>query len=313
MIDYTRQILESTRYVAQHADHVHIAHKKIPALCAKLPLDKSTTSWLQETPFPIAELDDKDKTHLMLAFNSLSFSYWGDPYWEVTYKGTTYQRGSWSLLASLFRAKDEGFDILNPCVQANITRSDLEHILRGNREIPLLDKRVAIIRQVGGLVKKYYDNDFRNMIANARGDALHLLSFVIEQLPLFEDTAQYKGNAVSFYKRAQALVESVSSLQVQPLANVEKLTALADYIIPRKLREEGILVYSDALARKIDNKVPLLARGVYDVELRGCTITVIDEARKYLSMSPQQVNDCLWLIGRTSVTSEYQRVRTTDY
>lgn len=316
--DYAHEVLESTRFVVANSEHVHIEEEGIERFCRSIASRvHKRIDWLKESPFPIDSLSEQEKAHLMLTFNSLSFSYWDNPYWQVTYQGTTHQRGSWSLIASMLRAKEEGFDILNPTFQANITRKDLEHILRGNTTIPLLDERLAILHEVGAIIRDCYSNDFRNMLCEAHGDAINLLSLIIENFPLFEDTANYKGRKISFYKRAQALVESIDSLQEKPLANSHKLTALADYILPRKMRDEGILKYSDELAEKVDNNQMLLAGSNYEVEIRANTIRVVEKikhtlAKNGINFTSKEINDYIWLLCVPEITPHHH-TRTTAY
>ena len=319
MRDYTEEILGSTMFVVENSDDVHISKEAITNFCEHTPLrEKRGINWLQGSPFPIGSLTDKEQIHLMLTFNALSFSYWGDPYWQVTYKEKTHERGSWSLIASLFRAREEGTDILDPAIQSSMTKTSLSHILRGNREIPLLEERVAIIGQVGALIRDKYNGDFRVMIRESGYDAVKLLSTVVEAFPLFDDTAVYKGRAICFYKRAQALVESIDSLnEERRLSSAERLTALADYILPRKLRDEGILVYSRGLAEKIDAKEPIPARSPYEVEIRANTIWAVESIRNTLSergvqVGRKQINDYLWITGNQEKTT-FHRTRTTAY
>jgi len=315
MKDYCSAVLESTRLVGAQSEHVSISDESIFRFCQEPDLGTNIgLDWLQKSPFPVDTLDQKDRAHLMLAFNSLSFSYWGDPYWQVTFKDTTYQRGSWSLIAALLRAREEGIDVLDPSVQSSLSNSQLERILRGNREIPLLEARLQIINQVGSTIRDLYDSDFRNMVYENR-DSAQLLSKIIHQIPSFEDSATYHGKPVFFYKRAQALVESMAGLFSLPGA--DKLTALADYILPRKLRDEGILLYDKELSGLVDNQKDIPAGSPYEVEIRSNTIWAVEKikstlAKQHIFLSSKEINDHLWLTGDTE-TSEFHRTRTTSY
>lgn len=313
--DYCAEVLDSTKTVVGCSKHIAICDGQIARFCEdKSPDAKTDGDWLKKSPFPLGQLSEKDLAHLMLAFNSLSFSYWGDPYWQVTYKDTTYQRGSWSLIAALLRAREDGVDILDPSVQSGLSKSQLAKILRGNREIPLLEDRLRIINQVGQLIRDDYGSDFRNMI-HEHTDAVKLLSAIINQIPSFEDTADYRGMQVSFYKRAQALAECMA---VQfSLQGLDRLTALADYILPRKLRDEGILIYDQELSGLVDNREDIPPRSAYEVEIRANTVWAVEKikaqfAKKNIYLSSKEINDHLWLTGDTE-NSEFHRTRTTAY
>jgi len=317
MKEYTDEILQSTKYVVDNSAHVHILEENISRFCEENPIRRKETDWLQNNPFPINNLDEKEKIHLMLTFNSLSFSYWGDPSWRVTHDNKAYNRGSWSLIAALMRAREEGIEILSPTIQANMPRKELEHVLRGNIEIPILGERLAILNQVGTVVSRDYNNDFRNMISGADYDATGLLSKIIKSFPLFEDTAIYNGKKICFYKRAQALVQSISSLEEEPLENADRLTALADYKLPVPLRDSKILSYSDELARIIDNKQLISKGSGYEVEIRANTIWAVEGIKDYLcdkgiKLNRKEINDYLWITADKH-NAAHHRTRTTAY
>lgn len=312
-MSYTKRILETTRYVSHNAKHITLRPEKIKQFCQNFNEQKDT-NWLDHTPFSLTDLTKKEMTHLMLTFNALSFSYWGDPYWQVTYEGTTHQRGSWSLIAALLRARKEGTDIFDPTIQADVTARGLGYILRGNREIPLLNERSNILNQVGRVIRNDYKGDFKNIIDETL-TAPELLETIIETIPSFDDTASYQGKNVFFYKRAQALVQSMAVLHQLP--GTDELTALADYILPRKLRDEGILEYDQELAYIVDNNILILPKSTYELEIRASTIQAVEEIKRGLTtrnilITSKGINDHLWLTGAKE-QSNYHRTRTTDY
>lgn len=317
MKDYTEEILETTRYVAENSKHVHINGQRISEFCRNISFQRENTDWLKGSPVVIDGLSKEDKLQLMLAFNSLSFSYWGDPSWRVMYNNAVYDRGSWSLIAALVRAKEEGFDIFNSEFQAKVTRKDLGYILRGNVEIPLLNERVQILNQVGTVISENYDGNFRNMIEQSENNATKLLARVIDDFSLFEDAAEYNGKKIYFYKRAQALVQSIDSLIEGHLKNADKLTALMDYKLPVPLRAERILVYSDELAELVDNRKIIQSKSIYENEIRANTGQAVEGMRNELAvqgifLSRKQITDYLWLIS-SRYNGAHHRTRTTDY
>jgi len=300
------KILESTKYVVDHSKHVHINQDMLKQFGDSIKIDESG-HWLNNTPFNLEDLDKQEKAHYVLLFNTLSFSYWGDPYWEVTYPNKTYKRGSWSLTAAILRAREEGFPIFKSDYLSAISAKDLTIILRGNRQIPLFSERLQILHEVGNTLTENYDGDYRNVIDSANNDAINLVDRVIKDFPSFNDTAHYQGKKIYFHKRAQALTESTHSF-LGKLKNADKLTALADYILPKKLREEKILEYDDKLSYKVDNKIDLEKGSTEEVEIRANTIWAV----KYIGKDPIILNDYLWLTGREK-DSPFHRTRTTGY
>ena len=314
------KILESTWYVVQNADFVKINRAKISEFSKGF--EKHTNHyWLQDSPFDIEQLSTDQKLMFIVVFNAISFSYWGNPYWNVEYKGKLYTRGSWSLVASIFRAMEEGKDILNPAYLASVSKEELSQILRGNVEIPLLEERVKILNEIGTILIKKFDGQFSSLIRESQNDSVVLVNLVLENFPSFQDFALYKSEKVFFQKRAQALVQGIYSIfqgkRYGELKNIGTLTALADYIIPNLLRKLGILEYSQELSKKIDSEELLPKGSPEEVEIRSCTIWAIELIKKELEAQNIKVlalniNDYLWSV-RGNADTPFHRTRTTAY
>lgn len=314
------QILESTWYVVENADFVKINRAKISEFSKGFE-KHANHYWLKDSPFDIEQLNEDQKLMFIVVFNAISFSYWGNPYWNVEYKGKLYTRGSWSLVASIFRAIEEGKDILNPTFLASVSMEELSKILRGNTEIPLLDERVKILNEIGSILVQKFDGQFSSLIRESKNDAIGLVNLILETFPSFQDFALYKSEKVFFQKRAQALVEGIYSIfqgkGYGELKNIDTLTALADYIIPNLLRKLEILEYSQDLSKKIDNEELLPKGSPEEVEIRACTIWAIELIRKELEVenikvSALNINDYLWSVGGNAETP-FHRTRTTAY
>lgn len=313
-------ILESTWFVVQNTDSVKINREKISEFAKDF--EKHTNHfWLKDSPFDIDRLNENQKLMFIVVFNAISFSYWGNPYWNVEYKGQLYTRGSWSLVVSIFRAMDEGKDVLNSSYLATISKEELSQILRGNVEIPLLDERVKILNEIGAILVQKFGGHFSSLIKETDNDAIVLLNTILESFPSFQDFAYYKSKKIFFQKRAQALVEGIYSIfqgkGYGELKNINALTACADYIIPNLLRKLGILEYSNELSKKIDSE-ELLAKGSpEEIEIRSCTIWSIELIRQELEnqkveVSALSINDYLWSAGGNAGTP-FHRTRTTSY
>lgn len=319
MSSQIEKILNSTYYVVNKSEHVRINTEKVNTFCENIKkLDNITSNWLEQTPFNLEKLHEKEKANFLLVFNALSFSYWGDPYWQVTYKDQTYNRGSWSLVASILRSKEEGTSILDASCLSSISSKELETILRGNRKIPLFEERLNILHTIGTTLSEKYDKDFKNVINASNYDAINLVDIIVQNFPTFEDISIYNNQKIYFQKRAQALVESTHSLfQDEILENVNKLTALADYIIPKKLREEKILEYDSELSYKVDNKIKLEKGCKAEIEIRANTIWAVkyiqeELKNKSMNVTPIEINDYLWLTGGNKDTP-FHLTRTTSY
>lgn len=158
---------------------------------------------------------------------------------------------------TLFICLQEGKDFLNPDYYSKISKDDLKHVLRSdtNVEIPLLNQRLNILHEIGDVLITKYNNTFETCITESKFDASTLLRIVVKNFPSFRDEADYKGQKVSFYKRAQVLVSHLSKLfeeRSQGLIDgIDKLTMFADYRVPQVLCYFGVLSYSDELMDKL--------------------------------------------------------------
>ncbi len=314
-------ILYTTAYVLRNAEHVSIDKNQIKKLANNFQISEGNYNWIDASPFPIDAFDNEQKLMIMWIFNTISFSYRGDPYRQVTYKWKTYTRWSRSLLASIFRAIDEGYDILNPTFLATLKKEELKHILRWNIEIPLLEERVLFLNQLWKILIDSFDWSFSEIIRLGRQDASDILTIIIKSFPFFEDTREYKGKEIYFYKRAQALVESMYSILwskwESSLKNIECLTALADYVLPNVLRNLWILHYSEELEKIIDTHTPIVSGSEQEIEIRAATVQAVSQIKHQIlslgiMVTSLQINDYLWLAW-WNVDSPFHRTRTTAY
>ncbi|MDO8471107.1 MAG: queuosine salvage family protein [bacterium] len=314
-------VLTSTRFVIDHAEHVQINRNKIESYSKTFQIPRHT-NWMEES-FDLSHLNEEEKIMMCVVFNSISFSYWGDPYWSVEYHGISYDRASWSMVAAILRSKEEGKNILDPKILSVLTKEELGVILLGNTEIPLLEERKSILNLVGNIILTKYDGSFLNLLRDAKGDALLLVDTIINDFaPAFDDRYIYKEQEIIFNKRAQALVESINSMfganGPGSFDNIEQLSGLADYVLPNLLRHLGILEYSQELSHLIDNKVVLEKGSNYEIEIRASVIWAIEFIKQSVQelhgrvLSASAINDNLWLKGGKVITP-FHLVQTTAY
>ena len=74
-----------------------------------------------------------------------------------------------------------------------------------------------------------------------------------------------------FYKRAQIVAADLALAGVASFADLDRLTIFADNLVPHVLRCEGILVYDESLAARIDAG-ELLPPGGPEREIRACAV-----------------------------------------
>ena len=173
------------------------------------------------------------------------------------------------------------------------------------------------------LIQKY-NGHFGDVVRSADEDALRLLDIIVTDFPSFNDFSIYDDCRVFFYKRAQLVISDVyqifKSRGLGDLKNVERLTAFADYKIPQVLRRLGILGYSQELAAKVDNRIPISHGSKEEVEIRANTIWAIELMRKELrtripNITAVDLDSYLWLQGQDKSPSDkpYHLTRTVLY
>jgi len=317
-----KNILKSTKEIYEDSKHVTTNKQKLKDICGTLRKEHME-HWLSASPFDTSNLDDDDKLNFLLTFNSLSFSYWGNPKWTVEYRNKKYD-SSWALITSLQRALEEKSPILDPAYREFMTRKDLEYLLRGNLEIPLLDERLKIIKEIAKVTNKKYQGDFAKLLKKANYDALKIVDKMTSEVTAFNDVTTYKNKPVYFYKKAQLFVSDVYNMfkgkGYGDIKNIDKLTALADYKIPQILRELGIFEYSKSLKEKIDNLIEIPKDSIEEIEIRANTIWTVELMKQKLQknnpdISTMDINDHLWLLSqeKTKGDKPYHRTRTTYY
>ncbi len=195
---------------------------------------------------------------------------------QVSYRGRIWWDAD-AMMACLCRALDEGRPILDGKFLAAISRKDLEEIFRGNIEMPMLDERVKILREVGAALVAKYQGRFHNFLRQGSrrlydgGEGI--LERLVREFTSFYDTSAYDGRQVVFHKRAQLLLYMLhgrlGAKGLFRLEDPERLTAFADYIVPLALRLMGILGYAPALEEKINRRQLIPRHSPEEVELRA--------------------------------------------
>jgi len=316
------KVLSSTRFVVENAKYVKINHEKIKEFTKHFN-ESHINHWLNESPFDLTKFNDKDKLHFLLIFNSTSFSYWGNPKWNIEYNNEKFD-GSWGMIVALGKAIENNMPLLNMKYLSNISDKDFAKIVKGNIKIPMFEERLRIFREVGKAVTEKLDGDFSTLIKKANNDAMKLLDLIVSNFPSFEDSSLYKGKQIYFYKRVQLLISDIYQMFNNSgygnLKNIDQLTACADYKLPKVLRNLGIIEYTKDLAAKVDNKIELPHGSEEEIEIRACTIWanefIKDKLKKTIqNINSIHINDHLWLLGQIKSANDkpYHLTRSTAY
>lgn len=299
------KIFETSRYVAEESKIVCINIDKISEFATSFADDKMP-HWLHNSHIDFSHLSEKDYLNFLFILHSVSFCYWGDPKWTVEYKDNSYH-GAWGMVAAIMRAIDDGRPILSSEYRVEISHNEYSETLRGNVDIPLFEERLEITKEVSRSLLDNFDGDFSRLVYSAQNDALRLFDLIVGQFPSFEDFSSYNGKTIYFYKRAQLLIQDVSQYfedkNGDGFANIDILTACADYKIPQVLQRLEILSYSDVLKKKILAKECIKHSSPEEVEIRANTIVAIEMIKQELkkhgkNLSSGTISNYVWLLGR---------------
>ncbi|MFH1038561.1 MAG: queuosine salvage family protein [PVC group bacterium] len=316
-----KDILHSLAPLETALRSVRINRKSLTDFCAQVNEDDfPRPRW--DLPFIYPYLDDIGVGYFML-MNALNFCYWGTPKWTVEYRGRLLD-GAWGMFAALKRALDEEMPVQDGSFLAGLGPSTVSHIFRGNVEIPLLSQRIAICREMGRVLTDNFQGSFSRLVKAAGGSAVNLVRLLVTLFPSFDDSAEWEGHRLFFFKRAQLapamLFERWQGTGIGAFTDIGELTAAADYKIPQVLRRVGALEYTPELERFVDEKRRIPARSREELEIRTATILacemIVEELRPRMpGVTSQAVDRMLWFVGQKPSPDEnpYHLTLTTAY
>ena len=177
---------------------------------------------------------------------------------------TTYMGREWSdseaMFACVNRALAEGVPLTDGGFLAELDRNDLAGVFSGNIEIPMIDERVEILNEAGRTLSERYGGSAHRFVADcapamyAGGDGL--MERLVVEFPRFNDVSSHGGHEVQLHKLAQLwlwqLHMSLAASGTLAVADLDRMTAFADYIVPVALRLMGITSYTPELEAAIN-------------------------------------------------------------
>jgi putative queuosine salvage protein len=283
VIDAARDVSIDLDRLAEHAGWMGYEELPLPAFLL---------------PFPL-ELDRDGIVDFVFTATSINFAFTDFETrrrWEIVDGGRVFADAD-GLHFCLHRAVREGVPVLDGAWLREVDADDLRRIFRGaNGELQLLDERARILREVGETLVARYGGRFSNVLAAASPQLYDggsgFLEVLVRDFPRFDDTAEYRGQTVRFWKLAQL---SVWILQASlpggaGFPDLGRLTAFADYIVPAALRLLGITRYSDELERAIVEGRLIEAGSPWEVEIRAHTIHACEElCRRVNELRPPEL------------------------
>jgi hypothetical protein len=127
------------------------------------------------------------------------------------------------------------------------------------------------------VLEEKYDGRFHNFVkscpARLYDNGSGLIDRLVKEFPRFNDVSPYDGAIIKLYKLPQLGIWFVySALRTSgqfPLADLDKMTAFADYIVPVALRLLGITSYSPELEHAIEAYQMIPRDSRQEIEIRA--------------------------------------------
>jgi hypothetical protein len=319
-----KEVLETTTYVADQSRYVYIDEEALQRFSKKL-----LAHGVHIPPWDCHHhyCGDGEKTvSYLLVLDTLNFCFWaptGKKRWETDFHSKKVS-GYFGLAVALKLALESGVPITQADFLRDMTTKTLGNLLGGSGTLPLFDKRAGVLNELGQVLLTAYSGRAVKLVEDAGGSAVRMARLLARKLSSFRDVADYKGREVFFYKRAQIfaadLYGAFKGRGWGRFADMDKLTAFADYKLPQVLRHLGILRYDEHLAGKVDRQEPIGAGSFEEVEIRANTVRAVELirqalARKGKALTASQIDWMLWNLGQDDNyrTKPYHRTLTIFY
>jgi hypothetical protein len=294
VLDSIRPAIERSRDVQTHAARIFevsgwMAYEELPIPDYALP-------------FGIGTGDVPETIDFILTAACIDTAF-TDFFSHVKFQ-TDYAGRNWSdsdaLFACMKRAVDKGVPILDGAFLAQVTRKEMERLFAGNIELPMLDEKTQILRQVGKVLARRYNGRFHNFVASCSSrlydDGNGLVDRLVDEFPRFRDVSLYDRHTIKFYKLPQLaiwfLYTSLRKTGEFRLDDLQTMSAFADYIVPVALRLLGITSYSAELENAINSYQMIPRDSPWEIEIRAHCIyasALLAEEINKLRLPDQQI------------------------
>jgi hypothetical protein len=292
-------VRETTLHVVERAKSVKINREEIKELAEK---------WVAEgveVPARPAEdiLDTKEERRILdylIILDTLNFCFWSQKEkWSIEYHGKKHD-GYFAMSLALKIFFEENPEKANFKYFSEVPFKDFAAIFKGRGELQFLKERWNGAKAISHVFLEKYGGDSMVFVESAEGRFSVLVPKILEELPTFDDLADYRGRKIYFLKRAQILAADIcfafkkenSSANFSGKAekgigyfdDLDYLTAMADYKLPQILQYYRVLEYSSGLEKKIENKILIPAGSEEEIEIRAATIWACEYLKEELEM-----------------------------
>lgn len=278
-------VLASVLPVVNGASHIQVSEEAIRAVARWMAYEEFAPISAGLSPlFPI-EPRAKELTEFTMLVNTLNFAFTDfttSEKFTTTYMGQRFV-DSEAMVAKLHQGLLSGTPVTSGAWMSTVTAADLRRLFADTLEIPLIDERVAALREVGTVLEARYEGSWWNWVQDCSGALYDNGSGLLERLasdfPRFNDASEWHGHRVQFMKLGQlglwTLHMQLKKIGTPLLSDPQLLTAFADYIVPVALNLFEIFRYSPALAETINSGREIARDSDEEVELRALSIYAV--------------------------------------
>jgi hypothetical protein len=229
-----------------------------------------------------------DVADYMLALDAINFgSGWFGTLRKRTFEGAPvsgYFTVSWAL-ADHVRAHGPP----TSAWLAGVSTTEIAEILDQRPDHELMSLYAQALRLLGRFLEGPPTRRALDLVAVAGDSAERLAEMLARGMAMFDDHG--------FYKRAQIVPNDLALAGVAEFGDLDRLTIFADNLVPHVLRCDGVLVYDDELAARIDGGEQLPLGGV-EREIRACAVHACELISKRTGVPARTIDTWLWNRGQ---------------
>jgi hypothetical protein len=251
------------------------------------------------------EGDAADVADYMLALDTINFgSGWFPTLRKRTSNGAPvsgYSTVSWGLADHV-----RGHGPPTIAWLTGVTAREMAGILDQAPNNELMGLYAQALRSLGRFLAGPPARRALDLVMESGGSSERLAGMLARGMAMFDDRG--------FYKRAQIVSSDLALAGVAQFGDLDRLTIFADNLVPHVLRRDGVLVYDDELARRIDGG-GLLTLGGAEREIRACAVHACELISRRTGIPPRTIDTWLWTRGQAPEykTRPRHRCRTVFY
>jgi len=197
------EVLDTVERVAGKSQLVEIDQSALIGFCEKIRDDDiKVPQW--DSFYHYCGSNEETVSYL-LVLDTINFCFWapsGKARWEIQHRQDKLS-GYFGLAVALKEAAELGIPITKADYLSQLTMDQLERILGGQGELPLMTQRIENLRELGHILQTEFAGEALNLVEAANGSALALVRLLAAKLRSFRDVADFEGHEVFFYKRGQ--------------------------------------------------------------------------------------------------------------